>query len=418
MKFQSQVTWLAVVVLSACRDPTQITFEITTDVPCGDVNDTSIAVGVPGEVEDTSTTATTRCVDGRIGSIVVVPSSGTDAEIGIRMATGVGVDAESCAPPAFTGCIVARRALRYVPHTPLFVPVTMRSECRDVPCGATTTCVEGGACATAEILRESRCATRGVCDEDALAVPPPVPCVTPPCEAVVVLESLSVPVGVALTPTHVYFSEEFGGISRLNRTSGEKESVVSATGHYQQVAVRDQSLYWGDYTGEVWRSNLDGSASVRLVSGQGRVVGVGASDTVLYWTLDLPSPAGEIRSTPLGGGAVETFVGGRGAMEGIAVATDGVYFAAFEDGEMGFAPFTGAPRTLVPAAALPSGVALHAGHVYYTLQAAGELRRVAIDGTGDVAMSTGHASLTGVAADDQAVYFADHANGLLLQLTP
>ena len=40
-----------VVLLSGCLEATQVTFKITTDIPCDRVNGTSITVGLLGETE-------------------------------------------------------------------------------------------------------------------------------------------------------------------------------------------------------------------------------------------------------------------------------------------------------------------------------------------------------------------------------
>ena len=81
---------------------------------------------------------TTHCADGRIGALVVVPNGDNGAEVGIRVVSGLnGKSADACVSDSFRGgCIVARRALNFVPHASLRVPVVMRDACIDVPCDA------------------------------------------------------------------------------------------------------------------------------------------------------------------------------------------------------------------------------------------------------------------------------------------
>src|SRR5439155_1284504 len=76
--------------------------------------------------------------DGRIGALVVVPNGDNGAEVGIRVVSGLnGKSADACVSDSFRGgCIVARRALNFVPHASLRVPVVMRDACIDVPCDA------------------------------------------------------------------------------------------------------------------------------------------------------------------------------------------------------------------------------------------------------------------------------------------
>jgi hypothetical protein len=52
--------------------------------------------------------------------------------------------ADDCVRTNYTGgCIVARRSVRYVSHQRLELPIALDTSCIDVPCGATTTCVNG-----------------------------------------------------------------------------------------------------------------------------------------------------------------------------------------------------------------------------------------------------------------------------------
>lgn len=169
--------------LVSCREATQITFEVRTDLSCAEVNDTTITVGTVEDVDRkpaTSTAVKTTCIDGRIGALVAAPSEGNDVEIGVRVVTGVGqTSPESCVAPDYRGCIVARRALKYIPHTPLRVNIPMRANCKDVPCDAAgfSTCASGR-CVSARIDSAS-CEGAG-CEE------PPAPsgtCATAPSPA-------------------------------------------------------------------------------------------------------------------------------------------------------------------------------------------------------------------------------------------
>jgi hypothetical protein len=152
-----------------CRAPTQITFEVTTDVPCEKLRGTSVVVGPLDALtaERPPTTTSAACTsDGRIGSLVVVPSGDDGALVGVRIVTGVAVDPTRCGPQG-EGCIVAKRALRFVPHEPLTVKVGMDSACESVPCSGTDTCVDG-ACRSAIIGDSTVCAGSG-CGDSALS---------------------------------------------------------------------------------------------------------------------------------------------------------------------------------------------------------------------------------------------------------
>lgn len=169
----------------ACRGPTQITLEVTTDVRCADVGGTAITVGELASSETKPAVAVTPACDpatGRVGSMVIVPSGARDEQVSIRIVMGLGRDPSECMPPSYgPGCIVARRALRFIPGQSLYVPVFMGAVCKGVPCEATQTC-SGGTCASAVIEDSSRCAEPGGCDESALGGVVPAPPGAPPVD--------------------------------------------------------------------------------------------------------------------------------------------------------------------------------------------------------------------------------------------
>ena len=133
---------------SACRSPTEMTFLITTNEPCSSVKGTDISVGVLGAALDAKppTSTSTFCDDSThsLGSLVVVPSGDSDAELGVRIVTGTTDDTDTCIQNDFKGgCIVARRAIHFIPHSPITVPVEMDLSCVDQPCDPHSTCYQG-----------------------------------------------------------------------------------------------------------------------------------------------------------------------------------------------------------------------------------------------------------------------------------
>lgn len=164
-------TGAAVWLSGACKAPTQITIELHTDVKCTDVRGTAISVGALSQLESTpATTVTPACAQGtgRIGSLVIVPSGDRDEQVALRFVMGLGRDPAECVPPAYgPGCVVARRALRFIEGRSLVVPVFLGAVCNGIPCEATQTCA-GGRCTTAVIEDSARCEQPGGCDESAL----------------------------------------------------------------------------------------------------------------------------------------------------------------------------------------------------------------------------------------------------------
>lgn len=149
----------------ACRSPTQITFEITTDVPCAELGETFVTAGsidVFGETIPPTTTAPRCTTEGHVGSLVVVPSGDDGAQIGVEAVVAVNASTDTCgANPQ--NCIVSKRALRFIPHEPLTVLMELDSACTGVVCVGEETCVEG-TCKSAVITDPSQCSGSGCND--------------------------------------------------------------------------------------------------------------------------------------------------------------------------------------------------------------------------------------------------------------
>jgi hypothetical protein len=153
----------------SCRTPTSIAVEVTTDIACADVRGTAITIGaiLGSDVETRPlTTKSDSCLDGRLGTLVVIPSGGSDDEVAIKVVTGFGRDVEACnGPSPGPGCVVSRRALRFIPHAALRVPMLLRKACDGVACGVTETCLRGQ-CVPASV--DPNACLGGGCDEGAL----------------------------------------------------------------------------------------------------------------------------------------------------------------------------------------------------------------------------------------------------------
>ncbi|APR87731.1 BNR repeat domain protein [Minicystis rosea] len=162
--------------LLSCRAPTEIVVDVTTDIPCASLNNTSITVGRYPDIEGLPpATITDLCSsDGHIGSIVVVPADVDNAKVAVRVVGGKGQDAEGCKAPEYgpraptpTGCVVARRLLSFQPHSPLHLPIVLRNDCVGVPCPDDQTCVDG-TCKDATVTDPSQCVDPKACDESTL----------------------------------------------------------------------------------------------------------------------------------------------------------------------------------------------------------------------------------------------------------
>jgi hypothetical protein len=142
----------AVAVSIGCRTPTQMTVELWTDVPCVSSPTTTLWIGKSDtDLDDHAPIMrTTNCKsNGRIGSIVLVPSGAPDEAFALKVVLAHGArSVESCekadsAPEPLAGCIVARRDLKFVPHSELVLPIELHEDCDGVRCAASESCVHG-----------------------------------------------------------------------------------------------------------------------------------------------------------------------------------------------------------------------------------------------------------------------------------
>jgi len=135
-------------LFGACLDPTEITIVLQTNFACSDFGGARIRVG-------SQFTDTTACKPGSngiadVGTLVVVPSGSLDRAIDIAV-YGAVVDGQpapsldTCAAQATNdnGCVTTTRALHFILHQPLTLPILIDSRCAHVNCPTNTTCVAG-----------------------------------------------------------------------------------------------------------------------------------------------------------------------------------------------------------------------------------------------------------------------------------
>lgn len=158
--------------LADCADATQIEIDVRTD-GCSTVRNTGIAVTSPDRIDEADLTIFTPRTSGcepkpedRIGTLVIYPSGSKDAEVGIRIVTGVSRNAQDCAKGPYAGCIVARRVVRFVPGTSQKIIVIMSRACEGKDCGRNAECTQGGQCVT--VLPDGGTADAGVIEASTL----------------------------------------------------------------------------------------------------------------------------------------------------------------------------------------------------------------------------------------------------------
>ena len=171
-------------LLLSCRDPTEITIELSTDEPCevASAQGTNITAGGRELPDDKAPGArTTSCANGNVGTMVLLPGGSLDDAVSVRVVMGVHRSAAECTTSDggaldYDGCIVARRSLRYLPHTRLTLPIALRAVCEGKACPGQT-CVQGQ-CVDPTLRDPSRCIDEQACGEQSLLPPdagPPPP---------------------------------------------------------------------------------------------------------------------------------------------------------------------------------------------------------------------------------------------------
>jgi len=128
-----------------CHSEAYIELDVSTNVQCSDVGGTAVTVGVLGQIETRPPVASTDACgqDGSIGTLTILPSVSEDDEVAIKVVMGLHQQGDACTPPAYKGCIVARRVARFVPGRASRLSVEMDIPCKDVPCGELETCSHG-----------------------------------------------------------------------------------------------------------------------------------------------------------------------------------------------------------------------------------------------------------------------------------
>ncbi len=149
--------WMAVVLGAAhCKDPTEITLELRTDVSFEAERKVVISAGArPEPTEPIAVTEKAWGADGDIGTFVLTPTENKTAQVRVRVVVGVAQDALACSIDAPQGCIFARRKLSFIKHASLRLPIRLYANCQGIMCNEDETCNALGTCVSAEVDPDS-----------------------------------------------------------------------------------------------------------------------------------------------------------------------------------------------------------------------------------------------------------------------
>jgi alpha-tubulin suppressor-like RCC1 family protein len=169
MSFRRVTVAAVALACSGCLEPTQITLEVRTDLPCSDVGETAIFVGPPGQLPLLPQAATQACsASGTlnlIGTYAAVPQDGAiELSTRVVLATkGISVLTDCIPSKNWSGCVVARRNVSFLPRRSLTVPVELLLVCEGIGCDDNSTCTSIGLCGSSQV--DSSACQGNVCSQ-------------------------------------------------------------------------------------------------------------------------------------------------------------------------------------------------------------------------------------------------------------
>jgi hypothetical protein len=140
------------VILAAtnCYAPTEVTLALSTDLDCAEDPRTRIYKGEPGRYESAPETEVTTCTpgspDAQIGTLVVIPSSGTDGSAAVKIVLARNGKAPADCESEPTNCIFATRSFSFSAHASRRLPIRLLRDCLGTKCADGETCIAGGKC--------------------------------------------------------------------------------------------------------------------------------------------------------------------------------------------------------------------------------------------------------------------------------
>jgi len=163
-----------VALLASCQEATEVRVRAFTDVAHADNIEVAMWVGAaPFQGAPVTSTKGPWDDSGSLGYIVAVPpSDNREANLDVRVVMGIGRDPRSCSDTDRAGCIVAKRAVRYLSRRRLELPVTLFSACAGVICDADKTCNAQGRCVIARVDSEACASEAGCAVEGDPSAPP------------------------------------------------------------------------------------------------------------------------------------------------------------------------------------------------------------------------------------------------------
>jgi hypothetical protein len=142
-------------VVHGCKEPTQVTVDVRTNVVCADLRGVDVVAAFDARRAEQRAAlvtegprfpsgTTTACVEGppprHVGTLVVTPD-GSGGAVVVIAAFGDTKVADCVAPTLPPRCIIARRRFSFIENRKITMPVLLDPDCAGIPCNENSTCV-------------------------------------------------------------------------------------------------------------------------------------------------------------------------------------------------------------------------------------------------------------------------------------
>jgi len=260
-------------------------------------------------------------------------------------------------------------------------------------------------------------------------------CMNSKCSSVYLATDSNAVLDVQADSDYVYYGVQYGRLMKVSVNGGAPVQLAQTDGlNSMKLAIDTNYVYWTTSSSYVRRIAKTGGAVATLTSGAGKAHEIVVDDMYAYFA---SHGSGTIQKVPLSGGTLQTI--GAGAPNGLALdpAQDAIVWTDV-DSVRGHSLMSSASWTVASGQSTPKGIvvdqavlywvnagtqkavmksgavlaldaasgpiALDAGYVYWTNDAAGAIKRVPREGGAIEVVATG-GPYSSIAVDSQVVYF-------------
>ena len=256
----------------------------------------------------------------------------------------------------------------------------------------------------------------GACDHSCLGGA----CENGQCQPVLIADGQSSPLHVVANDESIYWTSYVtsGGIRRMNRETRQIAQILNGLDRPAYLALTATHLYWTEHTGDVvMRSDLDGNDPQVLAQTPevDQAFGVAVQRTTLFWVNG--GGGGGIQQLSIGfsGPPTEIF-GSLSLPEGLWLHDGDLYVAEENGGTVYRWPPGGPAEIVADGLSDPVGVAADDDYVYITDQAAGQLLRVAQPSGDAEVIHEDDDQNGGVAVTDDAIFWTSLTGDRVMML--